>query len=194
MRPFTFLATALLASALLIPTAGAKPKAHAKRGRPLDVPTFYDREGKTIATVEFVQEYSAGGSRRQVRAFTDGVVISADGLVLISGRVRFPQQDSGRLSGGTLPELSGFRLYFADGREVPAQTVAFDNDLNLGVLKIAGPAPAPLLKAETFYRYQIMIRSRSMNRLSRILTRVLDELSLPEAVTVTIDVDPVNMA
>lgn len=59
---------------------------------------------------------------------------------------------------------------------------------------VAGPAPAPLLKAETFYRYQIMIRSGAMHRLSRVLTRVVDELSLPDDVSIAIDVDPVNMA
>ena len=141
MNRIVTLATILLAGLLLLPTADAKPKFKNKRVKAIDVPTFYEREGKTIATVEFVQQYSAGGSRRQVRGFTDGVVISEDGLILISGRVRFPQQGSGRLSGGTLPDLSSFRLYFADGREFEAETVVFDNDLNLGVLRITDPAP-----------------------------------------------------
>ena len=34
-------------------------------------------------------------------------------------------------------------------------------------LIIAGPAPAPLLRAETFYRYQIMLRTRAMSKFSR---------------------------
>jgi len=34
-------------------------------------------------------------------------------------------------------------------------------------LIIAGPAPAPLLRAETFYRYQIMLRTRAMSKLAR---------------------------
>ncbi len=97
-----------IATLFLLPAADAKPRFHAKKARPIDVPTFYDRESNNIATVEFVQEYSAAGSRRQVRGFTDGAVISKDGLVLISGRVRFPQQGSGRLSGGTLPNFPAF--------------------------------------------------------------------------------------
>src|ERR1051326_1885994 len=34
-------------------------------------------------------------------------------------------------------------------------------------LIIAGPAPAPLLRAETYYRYQLMLRTRQMSRLSQ---------------------------
>jgi S1-C subfamily serine protease len=86
--------------------------------------------------VEFVQEYLAGGARQQTRAYTDGVVISADGLVLVSGKVRFPQRGSGRLSGGSRPDLSNFRLHFADGRRHTAELVAFQDDVNLGLLRI----------------------------------------------------------
>jgi S1-C subfamily serine protease len=160
---------AVLLTALLILPAQAKPRV-AKRGRPIDIPTFYEREGRAIATVEFVQEYSARGSRRQVRGFTDGAVISADGLVLISGRVRFPQQGSGRLSGGTLPELSGFRLYFADGRELAAETLAFDNDLNLGVLRITDPPPEgghPHVRFQPGFIPQVGDGLRSMTLYSR---------------------------
>jgi primosomal protein N' (replication factor Y) (superfamily II helicase) len=60
-------------------------------------------------------------------------------------------------------------------------------------LVIAGPAPAPLLRAETFYRHQIMLRARQMPPLSRELTRLLEELTLPEDVTLTVDVDPMNL-
>jgi primosomal protein N' (replication factor Y) len=61
-------------------------------------------------------------------------------------------------------------------------------------LIIAGPAPAPLARAETFYRYQIMLRTRQMSRLSRQLTRLTEKLELPEDVFLTIDIDPVNLS
>ncbi|MCO5051513.1 MAG: primosomal protein N' [Verrucomicrobiae bacterium] len=61
-------------------------------------------------------------------------------------------------------------------------------------LIIAGPAPAPLLRAETFYRYQIMLRTRTMVRLSRELARLIQALTLPEDVTLTVDIDAVSFS
>jgi primosomal protein N' (replication factor Y) len=60
-------------------------------------------------------------------------------------------------------------------------------------LIIAGPAPAPLLRAETFYRYQIMLRTRAMSKLSQALAKIIGTLALPEDVTLAVDIDPVNL-
>jgi primosomal protein N' (replication factor Y) len=60
-------------------------------------------------------------------------------------------------------------------------------------LIIAGPAPAPLLRAETYYRYQLMLRTRQMSRLSQALAKLQETLSLPEDVSLTVDIDPVNL-
>ena len=49
-------------------------------------------------------------------------------------------------------------------------------------LIIAGPAPAPMLRAETFYRYQIMLRVPRMAALSRRLALLTQSLVLPEDV------------
>ena len=59
-------------------------------------------------------------------------------------------------------------------------------------LIISGPAPAPLLKAETFYRHQIMLRTRRMPSLSRSLAQILQSFTPPEDVQVTVDIDPVT--
>jgi primosomal protein N' (replication factor Y) len=61
-------------------------------------------------------------------------------------------------------------------------------------LILAGPAPAPLLRAENFYRYQIMLRTRAMSRLSQALAKTLQTLVLPDDVTMTVDIDPVDLA
>jgi primosomal protein N' (replication factor Y) (superfamily II helicase) len=58
---------------------------------------------------------------------------------------------------------------------------------------LAGPAPAPLMRAETYYRYQIMIRVGQMSRLSRQLAQVFESFGLPEELRLTIDIDPVNL-
>ena len=61
-------------------------------------------------------------------------------------------------------------------------------------LIIAGPAPAPLLRAETYYRYQIMLRTRFMSKLSQSLAQIIATLVLPEEVTLTVDIDPVSLS
>ncbi|MEI8291814.1 MAG: primosomal protein N' [Verrucomicrobiota bacterium] len=61
-------------------------------------------------------------------------------------------------------------------------------------LMISGPSPAPLLRAENFYRYQIMLRTRAMSRLSRSLAKVVATLVLPDDVTLAVDIDPVNLS
>ncbi len=61
-------------------------------------------------------------------------------------------------------------------------------------LIIAGPAPAPLLRAETYYRYQIMLRTKQMSLLSQRLAKLTQTLVLPEDVVLTVDIDPVDLA
>ncbi len=57
----------------------------------------------------------------------------------------------------------------------------------------AGPAPAPLARAETFYRYQIMLRTRAMSRLSKELADLLENQQWPDDVTVAVDIDPIDL-
>ncbi|HPO42577.1 MAG TPA: primosomal protein N' [Verrucomicrobiota bacterium] len=61
-------------------------------------------------------------------------------------------------------------------------------------LVLSGPAPAPLLRAETYYRYQIMLRARSMPALSRRLAGITQELPLPDGVALSVDIDPLDLA
>jgi primosomal protein N' (replication factor Y) len=64
----------------------------------------------------------------------------------------------------------------------------------LNDLVIAGPAPAPLARAETFYRFQLMLRTKHMSSLSRCLSDLIKRGKLPKDITATIDIDPVNLA
>ncbi len=61
-------------------------------------------------------------------------------------------------------------------------------------LVIAGPAPAPLARAESNYRHQIMLRARQMTPVSRRLAVLTETLALPEGVTLSVDIDPVDLA
>ncbi len=73
------------------------------------------------------------------------------------------------------------------GRELKRRTEGWPD------LVLTGPAPAPLLRAETFYRHQIMLRTRSMSRLSKELADISATVTLPEDVTIVIDIDPVSL-
>jgi primosomal protein N' (replication factor Y) len=60
-------------------------------------------------------------------------------------------------------------------------------------LVVAGPAPAPLLRAETYYRYQIMLRAQRMSGLSKKLAQLMQSIALPEDISLAVDVDPVDL-
>ena len=79
---------------------------------------------------------------------------------------------------------------FADevAPETAARTAGFKD------LIIAGPAPSPLLRAENFYRYQIMLRTGAMSRLSQELAKIVQAITFPDDVTLAVDIDPVNMS
>ena len=61
-------------------------------------------------------------------------------------------------------------------------------------LILAGPAPAPLARAESNYRYQIMLRTRQMTKLSQHLAQITQALALPEDILLTVDIDPVSLS
>jgi len=60
-------------------------------------------------------------------------------------------------------------------------------------LILAGPAPAPLMRADTYYRFQIMLRAEKMTALSRKLSELTQALVLPDDVSLSVDIDPVDL-
>ncbi|MCX8512116.1 MAG: primosomal protein N' [Chthoniobacteraceae bacterium] len=88
-------------------------------------------------------------------------------LVLLS--IRSPHQGRGELSAQTL-----------------AKRIAEDAPPGL-ILSEA--TPAPLEKSHGQFRFHLMLRTKSVPRLSRYLRAILDKLPFPEDVTVTVDVD-----
>jgi len=100
------------------------------------------------------------------------------------------------------PPLSRIALLMLKGRNeekvmFSANHVRCQLEKELAVLKdliIAGPAPAPLARAEANYRYQIMLRTRQMTQLSGHLARLTESWSLPADVVLSVDIDPVDLA
>jgi primosomal protein N' (replication factor Y) len=95
-----------------------------------------------------------------------------------SGKVRKGESETGEL----LPLSAG-------SSPPPTFPPAHFRDLN-----IAGPAPAPLLRAENFYRYQLMLRTAHMSKLSLALGQLVTKLTLPEDVMLTVDIDPAGLS
>src|SRR5437588_4295785 len=99
------------------------------------------------------------------------------------------------------PPLSRIAMLTLKGRneekvKFSAGHLKHELDKLLGDFKdiiLAGPAPAPLLRAETFYRYQIMLRVQRMTALSQRLSQLIQSLALPEDLTLTVDIDPVDL-
>ena len=55
------------------------------------------------------------------------------------------------------------------------------------------PAPAPLEKSHGNFRFHLILRTRAIQRLTRLLGEVLAKLPFPEDVSVTVDVDPYQL-
>jgi primosomal protein N' (replication factor Y) len=53
--------------------------------------------------------------------------------------------------------------------------------------------PAQIERVKGFYRFQILLRTRAILRLSRTIREVIDSLSFPDDVQVSIDVDPYQL-
>jgi primosomal protein N' (replication factor Y) len=60
-------------------------------------------------------------------------------------------------------------------------------------LILAGPGPAPLLRAQSLFRYQLMLRAPQMSKLGPVLSDLCARTKLPDDVTLSVDVDPVDL-
>ncbi|MDB4798524.1 primosomal protein N' [Verrucomicrobia bacterium] len=65
--------------------------------------------------------------------------------------------------------------------------------VDLKELTLAGPAEATLLRAENFFRYQVVLRSNQMAALGQRLTRLFASMKLPDEVQLIVDIDPANV-
>ena len=59
--------------------------------------------------------------------------------------------------------------------------------------KVGEPCPSPLSKAHAQYRFQLLLRAEKIRPLVAHLQRVLSEMTFPEEVIVTWDVDAMSL-
>ncbi len=107
-------------------------------------------------------------------------------LLTLKGR----NEDKVKFSAGHLKKIIESTVHSPQ----PNAHTTNDSGLKIPDLIISGPAPAPLLRAEQFYRYQIMLRTRAMSKLSAALAKIVAALALPEDVTLSVDIDPVDLS
>ena len=81
-----------------------------------------------------------------------------------------------------------------NGQALGVARAAQDDRQLLGAQPRPGPAPAPLLRAENFYRYQVMIRTPQMSALSRKLSAKRVALQIPDDIRLIIDIDPMTLS
>jgi len=55
------------------------------------------------------------------------------------------------------------------------------------------PSPAPLARAKGFYRFQVVMRSHQIRKLTGPLRKVLEDFTLPDEVSLSVDVDAFNL-
>lgn len=60
-------------------------------------------------------------------------------------------------------------------------------------LIIAGPAPAPILKIQSYYRYHIMLRTKKMLTLSRKIAEFLQQVKPLKDISIIVDIDPTSL-
>ena len=141
------LLTAALAVAL-VPCASlaATPLAGSAADNAHAFATVLQKRGDVAVPVKFVMSMSGMGSERQQEGQTQGTLVSADGLILVPGRVvsldlsMFGRSNSG-MSGSAPSAKSGqFRVRLAGSDEwVPADLVTRDTELGIAWLRLRHP-------------------------------------------------------
>jgi len=108
--------------------------------------TVMQKRGETAVPVKFVMSVSGMGSEQQQEGQTQGTLVSADGLILVPGRVvsldlgAFTHGDSGGLGGAPSAKSGQFRVRLAGSDEwLPADLVTRDTELGIAWLRLRHP-------------------------------------------------------
>ncbi len=160
-----------------------------------------DIEGEVIVqaftpfhpAIQFARRHDFSGFYEQELEFREQLKyppFSRVALLTLKGR----NEDKVKFSAEHLKRELEKSLATASCRRKPEENTAAVADRRYNGVIISGPAPSPLVRAETFYRYQIMLRTQRMSALSHQLAKIIQPLTLPEDVALTVDIDPVDLA
>ena len=168
--------------------SGSRTGPPAEKG-PLNIATLcaVAKENPRLALLTF-----KGRNEEKVKFTAEHVTRALEDLA--SGTERRNESEMERRRDGVKARWSDCEMFtdLAISPSLPP-SVSPSSTAPLRDLILAGPAPAPLLRAETFYRYQLMLRTRQMPRVSKVLAQLLERVELPEDVTLAVDVDPVRL-
>ncbi len=110
--------------------------------------TIRELRGDTAVPVKFVMSMASGASERRQEGQTQGALVSADGLILVPGRVvsldlgAFARSAGIGASGSSAPSAKStqFRVRLPGSDEwVPADLVTRDNELGIAWLRLRHP-------------------------------------------------------
>ena len=59
-------------------------------------------------------------------------------------------------------------------------------------IDVLGPAPAPIAKIRTFYRYRFLLKSKDDTRIQPFIKEWLKNIQLTKGIRIKIDIDPYN--
>ncbi|HTD27944.1 MAG TPA: hypothetical protein VK660_00990, partial [Xanthomonadaceae bacterium] len=135
----------------LHPTASqaATPSASSSDDTSREFKVVLQKRGDTAVPVKFVMSVSGMGAEQQQEGQTQGTLVSADGLILVPGRVvsldlaAFGRRDAGGGLGGGAPSAKSgqFRVQMAGSDEwVPADLVTRDTELGIAWLRLRHPS------------------------------------------------------
>jgi primosomal protein N' (replication factor Y) len=141
--------------------------------------------------IQFARRHDFTGFYEQEMEFREQLKyppVSRIALLTLKGR----NEEKVKFSAEHLKRILESKVQSPKSKDSPGGTTSDVGSWTLDLV-ISGPAPAPLPRAETFYRYQIMLRTRAMSKLSQALAKIIGTLVLPDDVTLTVDIDPVNL-
>lgn len=146
MKPFALL---LAASVLVSPLARAA-ETEPRSDYTAAYRTLVEQRAASVVPVKYVVTVSAGGQEQRNEDRTQGVLVSADGLVLVSGRA--VSLDLSALAGGRGPagaivaNASEFRVRLPGSDEWRvADLVTRDTELGLAWLRVRGASGQPYI-------------------------------------------------